>query len=105
VKLPKLAAQYAIGPALGEYYVSAALQPMAGATLLRPMVGGPNANPTLLDLSQPIEDIVKQRSQNQCGAGQRTCWGDPARNKAYWYICCENTQNCNYDPSGYPSCT
>jgi len=100
VKLPKLAAEYAIGPALGEYYVSAALQPMVGRTLLQPMVGAP----AQLDLTQSIEDIVKQRAQSQCGAAQRTCWGDPARNKAYWYICCEDTQNCGYDPNGYPSC-
>lgn len=98
MKLPKLAAQYSIGPAIGEY---AALAPHVDGPALVPMIGVAQ----MLDLNNlTIEDAIKQRNTSQCGATQKTCWGDPARNKAYWYICCESTETCGYDNTGLPTC-
>jgi hypothetical protein len=99
MKLPKLAAQYAIGPAIGDYLALAPAAPGGTATLV-PMVGVAQQ----LDLNQSIEQIVNQKGQSQCGAAQRTCWGSPMQNKSYWYICCDNGQNCGFDVNGYPTC-
>jgi hypothetical protein len=100
VKLPKMTAELAIGPAFGSYAMSA---PRDERMALSPMAVT-RAQGTAQERLR-LADQKRGGAPSPCPDGTHACWGADGTAQELDYICCQPHQECGIDPaSGDPTC-
>lgn len=113
MNLPRLTAEYAVGPAHGQYGPGsraggpAAAPPGSNSEALALMGQlwsmGDNNNP--FTVAQLIN--MQANGIDPCNAGEHVCWGDPTHPlHSLDFICCNNdVEDCSIKANGEPGCT
>jgi hypothetical protein len=103
VRTPRLSAEFAIGPALGQYRTA---PPGGGPAALAPMTTGQLRRQADTD-ARTIEYLTSYRDNgaSPCPGDQHVCWSSSTDPNHYVdYMCCDMDQACDHQADGTPFC-
>jgi hypothetical protein len=98
--IPRMTAEYGIGPVMGTYVTSSASAGHGGEIV--PMKG-PLMRNTTATQDDRIFAKFSPHAPVLCDPTQSPCWG--TGNHEYDYICCDANEHCDPKPDGTPDCS
>jgi hypothetical protein len=97
--VPKMTAEFGIGPAVGSYATSPA---SAGPRRAVVPMKGPLMRNTAATAGDRMLAKMTDVGPVPCGPAQFVCWGTGGHE--YDYICCDMNERCVLMPDGTPDC-